>query len=50
MGFKEFAHFGEAFDPQVNSQDIENELNYSRTGLELDCSIKEALKLISRYL
>ena len=46
-GFKKFAHFGEAFDPQVNSQDIENELN---KRLELACSIKEALKLISRYL
>ena len=47
MGFKEFAHFGEAFDPQVNSQDIENELS---KRLELACSIKEALKLISKYV
>ena len=46
-GFIEFAHFGEAFDPQVNSQDIENELS---KRLELACSIKEALKLISKYL
>ena len=41
-GFIEFAHFGEAFDPQVNTQDIENELN---KRLELACSIKEALSL-----
>ena len=46
-GFKKFADFGEAFDQQVNSQDRENELN-KRLGLA--CSIKEALKLISRYL
>ena len=38
-GFKKFAHFEEASDPQVNSQDIENELNEK---LELACSITEA--------
>jgi len=45
-GFKKFAHFEEASDPQVSSQDIENELN---ERLELACSITEAWKLISRY-
>ena len=38
-GFKKFAHFEEASDPQVNSQDIENELNEK---LELALSITEA--------
>ena len=38
-GLKKFAHFEEASDPQVNSQDIENELNEK---LELACSITEA--------
>ena len=38
-GFKKFAHFEEASDPQVNSQDIENELSEK---LELVCSITEA--------
>ena len=38
-GFKKFAHFEEASDPQVSSQDIENELN---ERLELACSITEA--------
>ena len=35
-GFKKFAHFEEASDPQVNSQDIENE------RIEKACSITEA--------
>ena len=35
-GFKKFAHFEEASDPQVNSQDIENE------RIEIACSITEA--------
>ena len=38
-GFKKFAHFEEASDPQINSQDIQNELNEK---LELACSITEA--------
>ena len=41
-GFKKFAHFEEASDPQVSSQDIENELN---ERLELACSITEAWNL-----
>ena len=38
-GFKKFQHFGEASDPEVSSQDIENELN---ERLELACSLTEA--------
>ena len=38
-GFKKFAHFGQSSDPEVSSQDIENELNEQ---LELACSITEA--------
>ena len=38
-GFKKFAHFGQSSDPDVSSQDIENELNEQ---LELACSITEA--------
>ena len=38
-GFKKFSHFEEASDPEVNSLDIENELNEK---LELACSITEA--------
>ena len=37
--FKKFAHFGQSSDPDVSSQDIENELNEQ---LELACSITEA--------
>ena len=37
--FKKFAHFEEASDPEVSSQDVENELNEK---LELACSITEA--------
>ena len=36
---KKFAHFEEASDPEVSSQDVENELNEK---LELACSITEA--------
>ena len=40
-GFKKFAHFEEASDPQVNSQDIENELKRkARTGLLNHRSLK----------
>ena len=38
-GLKKIAHFEEASDLQVSSQDIENELN---ERLELACSIIEA--------
>ena len=38
-GFKKFAHFGDVSDPEVNSQDVENELN---ERLEQACAITEA--------
>ena len=38
-GFKKFEHFEEASDPEVSSQDIQNELN---ERLELACTITEA--------
>ena len=38
-GFKKFEHFEQASDPEVSSQDVENELNEK---LELACSITEA--------
>ena len=38
-GIKKFAHFEKVSDPNVSSEDIENELN---ERLELACSITEA--------
>ena len=37
-GFKKFEHFEEASDPEVSSQDVQNELN---ERLELACTISE---------
>ena len=38
-GYKKFEHFGEASDPEVSSEFIENELN---ERLEEACSLTEA--------
>ena len=38
-GYKKFEHFGEASDPELSSEDIENELN---ERLEEACSLTEA--------